>query len=166
MRYICAPGLSPFQDLTELCSEPCRPNPAFTQKVITTSLCSQVLDLVTFKPLPHDDEEYAMVHELCPVRALSIYMRCLQPIRQTDQLFVCFGTAARGKPVTAERFSHWLTDPINWAYESMGLPPLAGVHAHSTRGLAASRGFKGGVGRTFVRRCHGARHAPLYVFIC
>ncbi|XP_061119424.1 uncharacterized protein LOC133142296, partial [Conger conger] len=102
-----------------------RPNPAFT-------------------PKDHDDEEDAMLHKLCPVRALSIYVRRSQPIRQADQLFVCYGAAAKGKPVTAQRFSHWLTDAINWAYECMGLPPLSEVRAHSTRGMAASRAlFKG-----------------------
>ncbi|XP_061094957.1 uncharacterized protein LOC133126631 [Conger conger] len=121
-----------------------RPNPAFTPKVITTSFRSRVLDLVAFKPPPHDDEEDAMLHKLCPVRALSIYVRRSQPIRQADQLFVCYGAAAKGKPVTAQRFSHWLTDAINWAYECMGLPPLSEVRAHSTRSMAASRAlFKG-----------------------
>ncbi|KAJ8009733.1 hypothetical protein DPEC_G00094600 [Dallia pectoralis] len=73
-----------------------RPNPAFVPKIITTSYRSRVLELDAFYPPPHRDGAEERWHCLCPVRAVACYVEHTRTLRTSDQMFVCFGTAARG----------------------------------------------------------------------
>ena len=106
------------------------------------------------RPFPHRYWTWWLLSPLLMImRKMLCFINCAQCVlcrymcnvhSLFDNQIVCYSAAARGKSVTAQRFSHWLTDAINWAYESMGLSPLTGVHAHSTRGLAASRAVSRG----------------------
>ncbi|KAJ7991244.1 hypothetical protein DPEC_G00295310 [Dallia pectoralis] len=110
-----------------------RPNPAFVPKIITTSYRSRVLELDAFYPPPHRDGAEERWHCLCPVRAVACYVEHTRTLRTSDQMFVCFGTAARGRALSKQRLAHWLCECIAVAYESTGLPAPVGVRAHSTR---------------------------------
>lgn len=120
------------------------PNPSFLPKVLPRSYVSRPLVLEPFHPPPHDSAEAARLHLICPVRALRRYITCTQQIRQTNQLFVCFGDSVRGQAVSKQRLARWVVRLIELAYHSMGRPPPKGVVAHSTRGMGASWAlFKG-----------------------
>lgn len=118
-----------------------QPNPAFIPKVLGS--CSPI-NLVAFYPPPFSSEEHRRLHNLCPVRALRIYIDRTQSFRQGSQLFVSWAKPHVGMPVSKQRLSHWIVGAIALAYSSKGLQPPAGLRAHSTRGLATSWAlFKG-----------------------
>ena len=114
------------------------PNPAFLPKVLPRSFVARPLVLDPFLPPPHELPEAARLHLVCPVRALRSYIARTSSIRQTDQLFVCFGESVRGQAVSKQRLARWVVRAIELAYSSAGLAPPTGVVAHSTRGMAAS----------------------------
>ena len=114
------------------------PNPAFLPKVLPRSFVARPLVLDPFLPPPHESPEAARLHLVCPVRALRSYIARTSSIRQTDQLFVCFGESVRGQAVSKQRLARWVVRAIELAYSSAGLAPPTGVVAHSTRGMAAS----------------------------
>ena len=114
-----------------------RPNPAFLPKVFSEFHLSQSVELRSLPPSGGDGEtEQQSV--LCPVRALTEYIRRTQAARKTDQLFVCFDAGRRGRPLSKPRLSHWVVDTIQQAYVLSGAPVPPGVRAHSTRGVATS----------------------------
>lgn len=118
-----------------------RPNPAFIPKVIGSL---SPIELVAFYPPPHSSEEQRRLHALCPVRALRAYLYRTQDLRRSDQLFVSWAKPHVGRPVSKQRLSHWIVEAIALAYAAKGLQPPAGLHAHSTRGMATSWAlFKG-----------------------
>lgn len=120
------------------------PNPAFLPKVLPRSLVVRPLVLEPFHPPPHDSVEAAQLHLLCPVRALRLYIARTGPIRQTDQLFICYGGTRPGQALSKQRLARWVVQAIALAYDSAGVPPPRGVVAHSTRGMATSWAlFKG-----------------------
>lgn len=123
-----------------------RPNPAYTPKVVTSSFRSRVITLPAFYPPPHQSPEEERLHRLCPVRALICYVDRTRGFRSSDQLLVCYGQAALGKPLSAQRLSHWLCEGISLAYESVGKVAPEGLRAHSTRGVATSAALLRGVG--------------------
>jgi len=55
-----------------------------------------------------------------------------------SQLFVCYGKARLGCPLSKQRLSHWLVEVISQAYTGSGLPVPLGIRAHSTRSVATS----------------------------
>lgn len=82
-------------------------------------------------------KEDRRLHALCPVQILRRYIEQTQAVHSSDQLFVCFANPVRGKPLSKQRLSKWIVEAISNAYRSMSLALLAGVHAHSTKGMAA-----------------------------
>ena len=113
-----------------------KPNPAFVPKNFLSR--SVPADLRSFYPPPHTSEEDRLLHSLCPVRALTMYLRKTASFREGSQLFVAFGAGVRGKPITKVRLSRWIVEAIQLAYVSKGTPPPGGLRAHSTRGISAS----------------------------
>ena len=114
-----------------------RPNPAFLPKVLPADHVVRPWSLAAFSP---SGEGLAAVlpNPLCPVRALGVYVSRTKAVRQTDQLFVCYGQAVRGRRLSQHRLSHWIVDAIQAAYQLAGRPLPGPVVAHSTRGMAAS----------------------------
>lgn len=45
----------------------------------------------------------------------------------TQQLFVCYGDGALGKPFSKQRLTHWLCEGISHAYELTDLDPRSHV---------------------------------------
>ena len=115
-----------------------RPNPAFTPKIVTSSYKSRVITLDAFFLPPHPSAREDRLHRLCPVRALACYVERTASIRLSTQLLVCYAGATVGRPLSAQRLSHWLCDCITLAYKTTGRIPPTGLRAHSTRGMAVS----------------------------
>lgn len=111
-----------------------KPRHGYVPKVLSTPFMAQV---VTLYVLP-SSEQHRELNLLCPVRALRVYIECSAPFRQSEQLFVCFGSCTKGSPVTKQRLSKWIIEAISLAYSSLGLPCPTGVRAHSTRGVECS----------------------------
>ena len=122
-----------------------RPNPAFTPKSITSSFRSRVITLNGFSLPPHQSEEEATAHLLCPVRALACYVKRTEALRKSQQLFVHYREHSQGLPLTKQRLSHWLCDAITQAYVSAGAEPPETIRAHSTRGISSSVALQRGM---------------------
>ncbi|KAL1259066.1 hypothetical protein QQF64_009643 [Cirrhinus molitorella] len=128
-----------------------RPRPGYVPKVPTTPFRDQV---VTLQAIPSQEGD-PNLSLLCPVRALSIYLERTESFRRSSQLFVCFGGQQKGKAVSKQRISHWIVDAIRLAYQATGVPCPLGVHAHSTRGVAASVALANGISLTDICRAAG-----------
>ena len=120
------------------------PNPCFIpKKGLKTDYRALQLVLEAFHPSPVTEGEMRW-NRLCPVRALSIYVRRTADVRRDQQLFVCYGDGQKGKKVSSQRLAHWLIDGISLAYEVAGLTLPGKVKGHSTRAIGASAAlFKG-----------------------
>ncbi|KAL0149358.1 hypothetical protein M9458_055396, partial [Cirrhinus mrigala] len=128
-----------------------RPRPGYVPKVPTTPFRDQVVTLQAISS-QEDDPNLTL---LCPVCALRIYMERTQPLRRSEQLFVCYGGQQKGKAVSKQRISHWLVNMIRMAYRARGLPCPLEVRAHSTRGVAASAALANGASLTDICRAAG-----------
>ncbi len=106
-----------------------RPRPGYIPKVASNPSRFQQVVLEAFSPTE---------------RALKIYVDRTAQLRQSDQLFVCFGNKNKGRAVTKQRMSHWLVEAISLAYEARGLTSPLGIRAHSTRAVASSQAFLSG----------------------
>ena len=121
-----------------------RPNPAFVPKN-PNSVCAPV-DLRSFHPPPFESEEDRRLHCLCPVRALRVYLDRTAAFRKDgNQMFVAWGSSAKGKSVTKVRISQWIVEAIQLAYGCTGTQPPVGLRAHSTRSISASWALYKGV---------------------
>ena len=120
-----------------------RPSLAFLPKNFPSG-CTPV-DLAAFHPPPFSSVEDRRLNCLCPVRALRHYVDRTVPFRKGDQLFVSWGSQAKGKPVTKVRLSQWIVEAIRLAYSERGVEPPEGLRAHSTRGMSASWALAKGV---------------------
>ncbi|XP_076128603.1 uncharacterized protein LOC143109685 [Alosa pseudoharengus] len=131
------------------------PNTSFIPKVITAPLQSQVIELASFSPPPFASVEEETLHKLCPVRALRLYLDRTKEFRCCDQLFVCHGSASRGKALSKSRLAHWIVEAIEMAYRSLKLEPPVGLRAHSTRGVSSSWALYKGVSVDDICRAAG-----------
>ncbi len=118
-----------------------KPRHGYMPKVLSTPFRAQVITLSAHPPSEQDQG----LNLLCPVRALRIYIEHSAYIRQSEQLFVCFGGRTKGSPVTKQRLSRWIIDTITLSYSSLGQQRPMGVRALSTRGIASSWAWFSGV---------------------
>ncbi|KAK0135508.1 hypothetical protein N1851_028633 [Merluccius polli] len=113
------------------------PNPAFLPKVVNRQSINQVLEVDAFQPASASQAEQERLLTLCPVRALRAYLTHTQPLRGAhSQLFVCYGAAKRGLPLSKQRLSHWLVEVISHAHRASGMQVTPAIRAHSTRSMA------------------------------
>ena len=70
------------------------PNTAFLPKVLSRSHFNRPIQLAQFDPPSGEGEERSRL--LCPVRALRAYVQTTAGIRQSEQLFLCYGGPRRG----------------------------------------------------------------------
>lgn len=139
------------------------PNAAYLPKVMPRSYQSMAIELFAFSPPPFTSEEQRRLHCLCPLRALRTYMSRTSEFRLCDQLFVCFARPARGKALSKQRLSHWIVEAIALAYSTRGMSLPVGLHAHSTRGMAASWALFKGVSLDQV--CSAASWSSPHTFV-
>src|SRR4029434_550715 len=69
-----------------------------------------VIELAVFSPPPFASAEEERLNKLCPVRALHCYAERTRAFRQSDQLFVCFGARAKGRPLSKPSLSRWIVE--------------------------------------------------------
>ena len=119
-------------------------NPAFGPKVVTGAYVNTPWTINAFHLQPGTEEE-ARLHLLGPVRALAQYIQHTSQFRVSDQLFVCYGPGSRGKALSEQRLSNWLTEGIRQAYVQAGKEPPHLIKAHSTRGVSTSTALFAGV---------------------
>ncbi|XP_053351317.1 uncharacterized protein LOC128520900 [Clarias gariepinus] len=121
-----------------------QPNAAYVPKIVSTDYSSMVFDLFSFFPPPFASDEQRKLHNLCPVRALRVYMDRTVDMHLCDQLFICFASPVKGKALSKQRLAHWIVEAITLAYSSKSVLLPLGVKAHSTRAMATSWAlFKG-----------------------
>lgn len=101
-------------------------NPAFVPKVSESALTCKQVDLLAFHPPTFSSSEDEWLLCLCPVLALRHYVNRMKALRN------------KGKPISRQCLSHWVVEAVILGYNSMGLGPLEGLRAHSTRGMATS----------------------------
>ncbi len=123
-----------------------KPRHGYIPKVLSTLFRAQVITLLALPPSEQDQR----LNLICPDSTLRIYIECFAPFRQSEQLFVCFGSHNKGTPVTKQRISRWIIDTIMLAYCSLGQQCPMGVRAHSTRGIASSWAWSSGVSITGI----------------
>ncbi len=115
-----------------------RPNPAFLPKVLSPQFVNQSIHLTAFQPpLSPSDAGGGRSHLLCPVRALRCYVKSTASLRQTDQLFVCYGEVRKGAPLFKQRLSRWIVEVIKIAYSNSNQLLPVGVTCHSTRAVSS-----------------------------
>ncbi|XP_041802371.1 uncharacterized protein LOC121613147, partial [Chelmon rostratus] len=112
------------------------PNPAFLPKVLSNSHLNQPIHLPRFDPPVGEGDGKSVL--LCPVRALRAYVDRTVGIRQSDQLFVCFGGPKKGFPLSKQRLAHSIVEAICQAYKAGGHPLPSGVRCHSVRSVSTS----------------------------
>ena len=140
-----------------------RPNAAYTPKVVVTPFRNQVIELAVFSPPPFASAEEERLNKLCPVRALRCYAERTRAFRQSDQLFVCFGARAKGRPLSKPSLSRWIVEAIVLSYKSLSLDPPEKLHAHSTRGVSSSWALLKGVSVEDI--CKAASWSSRHTFI-
>ena len=115
------------------------PNPAFLPNVVNRQSINQVLEVDAFQPASASQAEQERLLTLCPVRALRAYLTHTQPLRGAhSQLFVCYGAAKRGLPLSKQRLSNWLVEVISHSHRASGMQVPPAIRAHSTRSMATS----------------------------
>ena len=128
------------------------PNPDFLPKVLKEFHLAQSIELRSLSSPSAGEEAVHSQSALCPVRALTAYIRRTQVVRKSDQLFVCYDHGHLGRPLSKSRLSHWVGTPV---------PP--GVRAHSTRGVAASWALWRGASLASICSAAFTRFYRLYV---
>ncbi|XP_070402384.1 uncharacterized protein [Nothobranchius furzeri] len=121
------------------------PNPAFVPKNINTSFKSRSISLAGLFPPPHNSDEEAASHLLCPVHALTRYVSRTSGICRSQSLFVHYRDSSLGQALSTQHLSHWLCDAISLAYTSSGRDPPETLRAHSARGISSSMALHSGV---------------------
>ncbi len=114
---------------------PLKPNPVFVPQVFDPVSSYHPIEVSAFYPPPLSTQEHERLNVLCLVRALRAYVEATAGFRKSEQLFVSWAAPHVGKPLTKQHLSHWIVEAIA---PCRGLPPPAGLHVHSTCGMAAS----------------------------
>lgn len=101
----------------------------------------------------HGDEE--ILHSLDVRKALAFYPDCTKPFRSSAQFFVAVVNRAKGRSVSAQRLSLWISLRICLCDQLANITPPTRVLAHSSRVQ-----FAGGL---FYNNCSGRLRAHLHV---
>ncbi len=125
--------------------------------MLSTPFRAQVITLSAFFPPTGSQES-----QLCPVRALRIFIEHSASYRKSKLLFVGFGNRAKGGPVPKQIIYRWFVDAITLAHSSSRLQCTIGVRAHSTRGIASSWAWFSGVSTSDI--CEVAGWSSLSTF--
>ena len=82
---------------------------------------------------------------LCPVRALSIYLKLTLKLRQDKILLFVSYKQGHSKDIQCSTISSWIKNTIKFCYSRVGDSDMdwLGVKAHDVRAFAASKAFYG-----------------------
>ena len=98
---------------------------------------------------------------LCPVRALSIYLKLTSELRQDKMLLFVSYKQGHSKDIQCLTISYWIKNTIKFCYSRVGDVDMdrLGVKAHDVRAFAASKAFYGGVSMDqILKACHWKSH--------
>ena len=93
------------------------------------------------------DDAEGVLRKLCAYRSLVEYIdrtKGLYGDARPPQLFLCYGDAKAGRPVSKQRVSTWLKEVVHYSYSLQGLPSPS-VQGHDTRRQATSWAHVAGV---------------------
>src|SRR4029434_1581736 len=85
-----------------------RPNAAYTPKVVATPFRNQMIELAVFSPPPFASADAERLNSLCQGRDLLCDAERPKAYRQSDHIFVCLGTRAKGSPLSKPSLSRWI----------------------------------------------------------
>lgn len=114
-----------------------RVNASFCPKTATEIALKGVIELHSFPRKVRTDNDREL-RKNCPVRALTLYIERTKSVRKDPQLFVAYGDNAKGRAVSKQTMSRWVSQTIRETYEIMGRDPPARRNPHTTRGVASS----------------------------
>ena len=98
---------------------------------------------------------------LCPVRALSIYLKLTSELRQDKILLFVSYKQGHSKDIQCSTISSWIKNTIKFCYSRVGDLDMdrLGVKAHDVRAFTASKAFYGGVSvDQILQACHWKSH--------
>lgn len=121
-----------------------RPDIRFLPKVVSEFHTSVDIILPDFYPSPSSNDERKL-HALDVRWALLFYLDRIKFSGRAHSLFVCYSGPNKGKTISSQSLSHWITATIELAYDLARVPKSQCVTAHSTRAVAASVAFLDGV---------------------
>lgn len=109
---------------------------AFVPEVNDSHDSRRAVDLQAFHPPHFLSSEDELLHCLCPVRALHVYVQRTRALQVGDQLFVSWADSYKGKPISSQCLIHWVLEAIVTSYNSTNLQPPEGLGA--ARGVVMS----------------------------
>ena len=137
------------------------PSPSFIAKNQLAKEGNQAVSPVVIPALPtpqNDSNEDAL---LCPVRALSTYLKLTADLRQDKALLFVSYKQGHSKDIQCSTISSWIKNTIKYCYSRVENSDmdLLGVKAHDVRAFAASKAFYGGVSMDqILQACHWKSH--------
>ncbi len=134
-----------------------QPCSGYVPKVLTTPFRAQVISLLA---LPATDG-YQWPNLPCPVQAMRVYFEHSKSFRQSEQLFVCFGSCSKGLLVT-KAISLDCRGYRPSLYLSGRTVPYRCV-GHSTRGISSFWAWSSGI--SIGEICAAAGWSSLSTFI-
>ena len=137
------------------------PSPSFIAKNQLAKEGNQAVSPVVIPALAtpqNDSNEDAL---LCPVRALSTYLKLTADLRQDKALLFVSYKQGHSKDIQCSTISSWIKNTIKYCYSRVENSDmdLLGVKAHDVRAFAASKAFYGGVSMDqILQACHWKSH--------
>lgn len=122
-----------------------RVHPTFLPKVNSPFHINEPISLPTFYPKPRSSPEDSHLHTLNVRRALAFYLERTRAFRKSRRLFIAKDECSKGQQHSAQYISNLITSCITRCYALRHKPLPGRLHAHSTRGMAASIAYLRGV---------------------
>lgn len=116
-------------------------HPKFLPTVHSSFHLNEPIHLPTFFPKLHVNPFEAAVHTLDVCRVLSFYLDRSKLLRASPKLFISISEHTKGKSISTQRISNWISDYIRLCYQLKHIQPPTSVKAHSTRSVSSSIAF-------------------------
>ena len=137
------------------------PSPIFIAKNQLAREGTQTISPVVIPALKTTQDDRDTDILLCPVRALSIYLKLTAELRQNKTLLFISYKQGHSKDILCSTISSWIKNTVKFCYSKAGDTDMdsLGVRAHDVRAFAASKAFYGGVSMDqILQACHWKSH--------
>ena len=137
------------------------PSPIFIAKNQLAREGTQTISPVVIPALKTTQDDRDTDILLCPVRALSIYLKLTAELRQDKTLLFISYKQGHSKDILCSTISSWIKNTVKFCYSKAGDTDMdsLGVRAHDVRAFAASKAFYGGVSMDqILQACHWKSH--------
>ena len=137
------------------------PSPTFIAKNQLAREGIQAVSPVVIPAVKTSQDDSDKDNLLCPVRALSIYLKHTADLRQDKTLLFISYKKGHSKDIQSSTISSWIKNTVKFSYSRVGDADmdLLGVRAHDVRAFAASKAFYGGVSTDqILQACHWKSH--------